>query len=104
MDFIMGLPVSTNWKRENYDSILVIIDWLTKMVHYEPVKVTINIVGLVEVFLDVVVRHHGFSNSIMLDRGSLFNFKFWLSLCYFFGIKWKLSTAFYPQTNGQTKH
>ena len=38
----MGLPISTDWKGDSYNSILVIIDWLTKIVHYEPVKVTIN--------------------------------------------------------------
>ena len=55
MDFVTGLPVSTDWKGESYDSILVIVDRLTKMVHYEPVKVTINASGLAEVILDVVI-------------------------------------------------
>ena len=103
MDFVMGLPVSTDWKGETYDSILVIVDRLTKMVHYEPVKVTIDAPGLAEVILDVVVRHHGLPDSIVLDRGSLFTSKFWSSLCYFLGIKRRLSTAFHPQTDNQTK-
>ena len=42
MDFVTGLPVSINWKGETYDSILLIIDQLIKMVHYEPVKVKID--------------------------------------------------------------
>ena len=96
MDFVTGLPVSTDWKGESYDSILVIVDRLTKMVHYEPVKVTIDAPGLAEVILDVVVRHHGLPDSIVCDRGSLFTSKFWSSLCYFLGIKRRLSTAFYP--------
>ena len=58
--------------------------------------------SLAEVILDVVVRHHGLPDSIVSDRGSLFTSKFWSSLCYFLGIKRKLSTAFYPQTDGQT--
>ena len=103
MDFVTGLPVSTNWKGETYDSILVIVDRLTKMVHYEPVKVTIDAPGLAEVILDVVVRHHGLPDSIVSDRGSLFTSKFWSSLCYFLGIKRRLSTAFHPQTDGQTE-
>ena len=102
-DFVTGLPVSTNWKGETYDSILVIVDRLTKMVHYEPVKITINAPGLAEVILDMVVWHHGLPNSIVLDRSLLFTSKFWSSLCYFFGIKRRLSTAFHPQTDGQTK-
>ena len=55
MDFVTGLPISTNWKGDSYDSILVIVDWLTKMVHYKPVKITIDSPGLAEVIIDVVV-------------------------------------------------
>ena len=76
---------------------------MTKMVHYEPVKVTIDAPGLAEVIIDVVVRHHGLPDSIISDRGAIFTSKFWSSLCYFLGIKRRLSTAFYPQTNGQTE-
>ncbi len=73
------------------------------MVHYESVKVTIDAPGLAEVIIDVVVRHHGVPESIVTHRGSLFTSKFWSSLCYFLGIKRKLSTAFHPQTDGQTE-
>ena len=103
MDFITGLPISTNWKGDSYDFILVIVDRLTKIVHYKPIKVTIDAPGLAEVILDVVVRHHGLPDSIVFDRDSLFKSKFWSSLCYFLGIKRKLSTAFHSQTDSQTK-
>ena len=103
MEFVTGLPISTDWKGDNYDSILVIVDWLTKMVYYKPVKVTIDAPGLAEVIIDVVVRHHGLPDSIVTDRGSLFTSKFWSSLCYFLGIKRRLSTTFHPQTDGQTE-
>ena len=73
------------------------------MVHYEPVKVTIDAPGLAEVIIDVVVRHHGLPDSIVSDRGSVFTSKFWSSLCYFLGIKRRLSTAFHPQTDRQTE-
>ena len=102
-DFVTGLPVSTNWKGETYDSVLVIIDRLTKMVHYEPVKVTIDALGIAEVIIDVVVRHHDLPDSIVTDRGSIFISKFWSSLCYFLSIKRRLSTALHPQTDGQTE-
>ena len=59
MDFVTGLPLSADWKGDSYDSILVIVDRLTKMIHYEPVKVTIDAPGLAEVIIDMVVRHHG---------------------------------------------
>ena len=103
MDFVTGLPVSTNWKGETYDSILVIVDRLTKMVHYEPVKLTIDAPGLAEVIIDVVVRHHGLPDSIISDRGSVFTSKFWSLLCYFLRIKRRLYNAFQPQTDGQTE-
>ena len=103
MDFVTGLPISTDWKGDSYDSILVIIDWLTKMVHYEPVKVTIDASGLAEVIIDVMVQHHGLPDSIISDCGVIFTSKFWSSLCYFLGIKKRLSTAFHPQRDGQTE-
>ena len=65
MDFVIGLPVFTHWKRESFDSILVIVDRLTKMVYHEPVKVTIDASGLAEVIIDVVVRHNGLPDSIV---------------------------------------
>ncbi len=70
MDFVTGLPISADWKRDSYDSILVIVDRLTKIIHYEPVKVMIDVPGLTEI--DVVVRHHGVPESIVTDRGSVF--------------------------------
>ena len=73
------------------------------MVHYEPVKITIDAPGLAEVIIDVVIRHHGLPNSIVTDRGSLFTSKFWSLLCYFLGIKRRLSTAFHSETGGQTE-
>ena len=103
MDFVTGLPILTDWKGDSYDSILVIVDRLTKMVHYEPVKVTIDAPGLAEVIIDVVVRHHGLPDSIVTDRGLLFTSKFWSLLCYFLDIKQRLSTAFHPQINEQTE-
>ena len=103
MVLVNVLPISTNWKGDNYDSILVIFDRLSKMVHHEPVKITINATGLAQVIIDVVVRHHGLRNSIVTPRGFLFTLKFWSLLCYFFGIKRNLSAAFHPQTDGQTE-
>ncbi len=103
MDFVTRLPVSTNWKGETYDSILVIVNRFTKIVYYELVKVTINALGLAEVIIKVVLRHHGLPDSIVSDYGSVFTSKFWSSLCYFLGIKLKLLTAFYLQIDGQTE-
>ena len=76
IDFVMGLPISTNWKRENYDSILVIIDQHMKIVYYKLVKVIIYAWELANVILDVVVLYHGLLNSIVSDRRSLLILKF----------------------------
>ena len=103
MDFVTGLPISTNRKGDSYDSILVIVDWLTKMIHYEPVKITIDELGLVEVIINVLLRHHSLLDSIVTDKDSLFIWKLWLLLYYFLGIKKRLSTPFQPQTDSQTK-
>ena len=100
MDFDTGLPILTDWINNSYDSILVTIDQLRKMVYYEPVKITIDDLWLVGVMLNVVVRHHGLPDSIGFDKDSLSTSKFCSSLCYFFGIKRRLSITFHPQTDG----
>lgn len=80
MDFVIGLAISTDWKYEKYDSILMIIDYLTKMV-YKPVKITIDVPGLAEVIINVVVYLYGIPKSILTDCSLLFTFeKFWFSL------------------------
>ena len=99
MDFVTGLPILANYKGNSYDSILVIVDQLMKMVYYKLVKVTIDVPGQAEVIINMLVRHHGVPKSIITDRGSLFALKFWFSLCYFLGIKRKRSTDFYSQTD-----
>lgn len=98
-----GLPISTDWKDKNYDCNLVIIDWLTKMVHYKLEKVTINTPGLAEIILNVIVQYHGLSNSIIINKSSLFTSNLWSLLYSFLDIKQRLWTAFYLQTDGQTK-
>ena len=67
MNFITGLPISANWKGDSYNSILVIVDRLIKMVYYTLVKVTINLLGLAEVIINVVVRYHKVLESIMME-------------------------------------
>ena len=103
MDFITRLPISINSKSKSYNFILVIVNQLTKMIYYKLVKITIDISGLAEAIFNIVVWHYGLFNSIISNKDLLFTFKFWLSLCYFFGIKWKLFMAFHSQTDSQTE-
>lgn len=90
-------------KSDSYDSILVVVNRLIKMVHYELVKVTINIFSLLEVIVNMIVHHHRVPESIIINRGWLFTSKFWFLLRYFLEINKKLSTAFYPQIDDQNK-
>ena len=73
------------------------------MVHYKPVKMTIDARSLAEVIIDVAVCYHSLPELINTNRGSLFTSKFWLLLYYFLSIKRRLSTAFHLQTGSQTK-
>ena len=96
MDFVIGLLLSADWKSNNYDLILVIVNRLTKMLYSKLVKVIIDAPGLAEVIIDMVVWHHGLPDSIITNRSSLFTSKFWSSLSYFLRVKRRLSIAFYP--------
>ncbi len=93
----------TDWQGETYNSILVIVDQRTKIVQYKPVKITIDALSLSGVIIDVVVRHQGLPDTIVSDYGSVLTSKLLVLFCYFFGIKRRLSTAFYPKTDSQTK-
>ena len=55
MDFVTRLPQFADWRDDGYDSILVIFDWLIKIVNYKPVQTTITAPALAEVILNVVV-------------------------------------------------
>ena len=66
------------------------------MVYYKLVKITLNAPRFVKVIIDVVMNYHSVINSIVTNKGFFFSSKFWLSLCYFFGIKRRLFITFYP--------
>jgi hypothetical protein len=73
MDFIMGLPCT----RDGYDSIWVIVDRLTKVAHFIPVKTTYIGVKLAELYNSRIVCSHGVPNKIVSDRGTQFTSRFW---------------------------
>ena len=102
MDFIVGLPPSMH-RRHVYDSILVVVDRHSKMVCLIPCNQDMDTEELGEVLLDDVFSQHGFPSSIVSDRGSLFTSRYWETFCYYIRVKRKLSTAFHPQTDGQTE-
>ena len=57
----------TDWKRDSYDLILVIVNLLIKMVYYELVKVIIDVLGLAEVIINIIIRYHGLSDLIVIN-------------------------------------
>ena len=97
MDFIVKLPPS-----QTFDSILVVVDRLTKMTHLIACNETADAAALATMFVKEIVRLHGMPKTIVSDRGSTFMSKFWERTCELWGVHLKHSTAYHPQTDGQT--
>src|ERR1700731_4873965 len=98
MDFIEGLPLSLD-----FDSILVIVDRLTKYAIFIECCKTDGAIELATLFLKHVFAKHGAPHDIVSDQGKLFILKFWSSLCHLLNIKANLSTAYHPETDRQTE-
>jgi len=97
-DFITKLPLA-----QGYDSILVVVDWLTKMAHFIPTTEKTLAEGLARLFRDNVWKLHRLPESIILDRGPQFVAGLMRELNRMLGIESKLSTVFHLQTDGQTE-
>ena len=98
MDFLGPLP-----KSNNFDYLLVVIDWLTSQVHLVPTTMTVTARGIVWLILKEVMRLHGIPESIVSDRDTKFTSIFWKELHWLMGSKLLISTAFHLQTNGATE-
>ncbi|CEP11259.1 hypothetical protein [Parasitella parasitica] len=98
MDFITQLPES-----ENYTAICVIVDRFTKMAVFVPTHNSIDAEGTCDLLLRHVFCHFGFPATIISDRGITFTSNFTKALMKIFHIKQSMSTAFHPQTDGQTE-
>ena len=88
IDFVTRLSRSKDWRGVEYNSILVIVDQLTKMVYYKPVLITLNAKQLAEVLIEAIFKYHSLSDSIISGRKSLFTSKFWSSFCYYLNVKY----------------
>ncbi|KAG9665731.1 hypothetical protein KCU87_g10162, partial [Aureobasidium melanogenum] len=86
-----------------YKHILVFVDRLTKLRHLEP-TVTMEPTEAAEVFIRSVYRHHGLPERIVSDRGTQFTSTFWKTLCNSLRIQATYSTAWHPETDGQTEN
>lgn len=104
MDFITKLPPSQEpTTKEIYDAIMVVVDRHTKYTSFIPFNETYDAVKLGYVFLDKVVRIRGFPQEVISDRDKLFTSSYWKTVTGQLGIKLKLSSAYHPQTDGQTE-
>ena len=97
-DFITKLPLA-----QGYNSILVVVDQLTKMVYFIPTTEKTMAEGLVRLFRDNVWKLYGLPKSIILDQGPQFAARIMQELNRILGIKSKLLMAFHPQMDGQTE-
>ena len=95
-DFIIKLPLA-----QGYNSILVVVDRLTKMVYFIPATEKTSAEGLARLFRDNVWKLHGLPESIILDRGPQFMAGLIRELNQMLGIESKISMAFHPQTDSQ---
>ena len=97
MDFVTGLPRTTG----GFDSIWVIVDRLTKSAHF--LKKTYSTDRLARLYVNRIVCLHGVPVSIVLDREATFTSVFWQELHKALGTRLDFSTAFHPQTDGQSE-
>ncbi|USP79372.1 retrotransposon nucleocapsid protein [Curvularia clavata] len=102
MDFITELPPS-KLQGVVYDAILVIVDRLTKMAHYVPARSNWDGVDLAQAWLREVIRLHGVPRRIISDRGPLMNSTHWKTFLHYLNSKRVLTSAYHPQTDGQTE-
>ncbi|GJS63781.1 putative reverse transcriptase domain-containing protein [Tanacetum coccineum] len=99
MDFVTKLPKSS----QGYDTIWVIVDRLTKSAIFIPMKETDPLEKLARMYLKEVVTRHGIPVSIICDRDPRFASNFWRSLQKALGTSLDMSTAYHPQTDGQSE-
>ena len=99
MDFIVGLPPTS----KGCDSIWIIVDCLTKSANFLPVKTRYSSHQYAEIYMARIVSLHGVPKTIISDRGSQFIARFWEQLQASLGTQLIRSSAYHPQTDGQTE-
>ena len=98
MDFIQGLPLS-----QSYNCILVVVDLLTKYAHFIALGHPFSAAGVAKSFFHNVYRLHGLPGAIISDRDRIFTSHFWSKLFKLADVKLCRSSAYHPQSDGQTE-
>ncbi|GJV26930.1 putative reverse transcriptase domain-containing protein [Tanacetum coccineum] len=99
MDFITKLPRSS----QGFDTIWVIVDRLTKSAHFLPIRENDPLDKLARLYLNRIVARHGIPASIICDRDGRFTSNFWRSFQKALGTDISMSTAYHPETDGQSE-
>ena len=89
--------------KHGYDSVLVVVDWLSKRAVLMPCYKTTSAREMARLFIKHIYRWKGPPNIIVSDWGGQFVSEFWSKVCSILGIKLKLSTSYHPQIDGQTE-
>jgi hypothetical protein len=96
MDFITGLPRTS----KQHDSIMVVVDKITKAAHFIPLKTTHRAANVADIFLKEVARLHGIPKTIVSDRDPKFTSNFWRGLFKGFRMNLNFSTTYHPESDG----
>jgi transposase InsO family protein len=99
VDLTVGLPRTKSGK----DGVLVFVDRLTKYAHFVPASTSMGAKDFARKFVKHVFANHGLPESIVSDRGSTWANQFWRHVCELLGIDHRFSSAYHPQTDGQTE-
>ena len=99
MDFVTHFP----WTLQGNDAVWVIVDWLTKSAHFLAMRMTFTLERFYQLYIREIVRLHGVPISIVSYMDPRFTVHFWKSFQKDMGTRLTMSTAFHPQTDGQSE-